>query len=70
MVAAPRLCTIPDERRAPTEANRLSRSRARENAASRLWAGIHFRSACEVGLQLGRAVGQAVIDRAKRDGAG
>jgi membrane-associated phospholipid phosphatase len=44
-------------------------SRAEENAASRLWAGIHFRSACEAGLQLGRDVGQAVIDRALTDGA-
>jgi membrane-associated phospholipid phosphatase len=45
------------------------RSRAEENAASRMWAGIHFRSACESGLKLGRDVGQAVIDRAKQDGA-
>ena len=44
-------------------------SRADENAASRLWAGIHFRSACEAGVQLGRDVGQAVIDRAATDGA-
>lgn len=48
---------------------RFFRSRAEENAASRLWAGIHFRSACEAGLELGRAVGQAVIDRATDDGA-
>jgi len=44
-------------------------SRAEENAASRLWAGIHFRSACEVGVQLGRDVGQLVVDRATEDGA-
>jgi len=44
-------------------------SRAAENAASRLWAGIHFRSACDAGLDLGRTVGQAVIDHAKQDGA-
>lgn len=44
-------------------------SRADENAASRMWAGIHFRSACEVGVKLGRDVGQAVVDLAKTDGA-
>jgi membrane-associated phospholipid phosphatase len=44
-------------------------SRATENAASRMWAGIHFRSACEAGVALGRRVGQAVIARAARDGA-
>lgn len=48
---------------------RFFRSRAEENAASRLWAGIHFRSACDAGLQLGREVGQAVIERAATDGA-
>ena len=31
---------------------------AEELAASRLWAGIHFRSACDAGLALGRAVGR------------
>jgi membrane-associated phospholipid phosphatase len=45
-------------------------SRAEENAASRIWAGIHFRSATVAGLQLGRDVGQAVIDWAESDGAG
>jgi membrane-associated phospholipid phosphatase len=45
------------------------RSRAEENAASRIWAGIHFRSATEGGLRLGRSVGQLVIARAERDGA-
>ena len=44
-------------------------SRAAENAASRLWAGIHFRSACDAGLQLGRDVGGAVIAYAEQDGA-
>ncbi len=44
-------------------------SRAEENAASRVWAGIHFRSATEAGLQLGRDVGQAVIAWAEADGA-
>jgi membrane-associated phospholipid phosphatase len=45
------------------------RSRAVENAASRLWAGIHFRSACDVGLKLGRDVAALVIDLARVDGA-
>ena len=49
---------------------RFFQSRAEENAASRVWAGIHFRSASNVGLDLGRAVGQRVIERAMSDGAG
>jgi membrane-associated phospholipid phosphatase len=44
-------------------------SRAEENAASRVWAGIHFRSAVDAGLQLGRDVGQAVIAWAETDDA-
>lgn len=44
-------------------------SRAEENAASRVWAGIHFRSASDAGVQLGRDVGQAVVDYAINDGA-
>jgi len=34
---------------------------ARESADSRVYAGIHFRSACEDGLDLGRQVGQRVV---------
>jgi len=34
---------------------------ARESADSRVYAGIHFRSACEDGLMLGRKVGQRVV---------
>ena len=34
---------------------------ARESADSRVYAGIHFRSACEDGLGLGRKVGQRAI---------
>jgi hypothetical protein len=34
---------------------------ARESADSRVYAGIHFRSACEDGLSLGRKVGQRVV---------
>src|SRR5262249_15014477 len=44
-------------------------SRAAECAASRLWAGIHFRSACDEGLRLGGKVAQAVIDWARSDGS-
>ncbi|MDF2757539.1 MAG: Phosphoesterase, PA-phosphatase related [Thermomicrobiales bacterium] len=44
-------------------------SRAEENAASRVWAGIHFRSASDAGLQLGREVGDAVIEWAESDGS-
>ena len=31
---------------------------AQENANSRVYAGIHFRSACEDGMQMGRKVGR------------
>ena len=34
---------------------------ARESADSRVYAGIHFRSACEDGLTLGRRVGERVV---------
>ena len=34
---------------------------ARESADSRIYAGIHFRSACEDGLGLGRKVGQRTV---------
>ena len=34
---------------------------ARESADSRVYAGIHFRSACEDGLALGRRVGQRTV---------
>jgi len=44
-------------------------SRAEENAASRLWAGIHFRSDCVAGVAMGQEVGEAVIEYAKADGS-
>jgi membrane-associated phospholipid phosphatase len=44
-------------------------SRAEEMGASRVWAGIHFRSASESGLALGRAVAAKVIEHALTDGA-
>jgi len=48
---------------------RLFQSRADENAASRVWAGIHTRTASEVGVRLGRDVGQRVVEHAEQDGA-
>lgn len=44
-------------------------SRAKENAASRMWSGIHFRSDSVAGVELGRQVGQAVIAYAKAYGS-
>ena len=44
-------------------------SRAEEMGASRVWSGIHFRSASESGLALGRAVAAKVIEHALTDGA-
>jgi hypothetical protein len=44
-------------------------SLANEAGESRLWAGIHFRSDITAGLELGRKVGQTVVERAKHDGA-
>jgi hypothetical protein len=40
------------------------RLNAEEMAASRVWAGIHFRTDNEAGLELGRSVAQVVIQRA------
>jgi len=42
---------------------------ASEFGESRLWAGIHFRSDLDSGWEIGRRVGEAVVERAKRDGA-
>jgi membrane-associated phospholipid phosphatase len=40
----------------------------KEYGESRVWAGIHFRSDLEAGWELGRRVGTAVVERARRDG--
>jgi len=48
--------------RFPGDARRL-RAWAEEAAVSRLYGGIHFRSANETGLALGRRVGRAAADR-------
>ena len=45
-------------------------ARAMEAAESRVWAGIHFRyETADIGLNQGRAVGRAVVQRASTDGA-
>jgi hypothetical protein len=41
----------------------------REFGESRLWAGIHFRSDLTSGWEIGRQVGEAVVARARADGA-
>jgi membrane-associated phospholipid phosphatase len=45
------------------------RARAEENAESRIWAGIHYRSDNVAGLQLGRSVGAKIVGRARQDGS-
>jgi membrane-associated phospholipid phosphatase len=44
-------------------------SRAAEAVESRLWSGIHYRSDLDVGLAIGRRVGDLVIERAATDGS-
>ena len=46
----------------------LFKTRAETQAASRLWAGIHF-PMDEAGLPMGRKIGDLVVQRAKSDGA-
>jgi hypothetical protein len=43
-------------------------AQAEEAAMSRLFGGIHWRSDNEVGLQVGRQIGQLAVDRASQDG--
>ena len=42
---------------------------SQEAGSSRLWAGIHFCSDIKAGSEIGRAVGQKVIERAENDGS-
>ncbi|MBC7949953.1 MAG: phosphatase PAP2 family protein [Chitinophagaceae bacterium] len=42
---------------------------ASEASLSRMYGGIHFRSDCEVGLVVGRNIGNHAIQRARTDGA-
>lgn len=44
-------------------------AKVQEAAMSRMWAGIHFRSDVDAGFRIGKAVAQAVIDRADTDGS-
>jgi membrane-associated phospholipid phosphatase len=43
--------------------------RAKDAAESRFQAGIHFRTDNEVGLELGKKIAAAVVERVKTDGA-
>ncbi len=45
-------------------------TKALEASNSRLWGGIHWRADNEVGLVVGRQVGDLVVERAESDGAG
>jgi membrane-associated phospholipid phosphatase len=45
-------------------------AKALEASNSRLWGGIHWRADNEVGLDVGRQVGDLVVERAEADGAG
>ena len=43
---------------------------AKEASISRMYAGIHYRADCEVGLVVGANVGGYAVIRGKADGAG
>ncbi|HEX2094454.1 MAG TPA: phosphatase PAP2 family protein [Longimicrobiaceae bacterium] len=45
------------------------RERAEEASLSRVWAGVHYRFDVLAGEELGRRVGRAVVEHARRDGA-
>jgi hypothetical protein len=44
-------------------------AKAREAAMSRFWGGIHWRADSDVGLEMGRRVGDLFVERARSDGA-
>jgi membrane-associated phospholipid phosphatase len=46
------------------------RARAEEASLSRVWAGVHYRFDVLAGEELGRKVGETVVERARGDGAG
>jgi len=50
----------------PREAARYT-GWVREFGESRFWAGIHFKSDIDAGWEVGRHVGETVVERAKRD---
>jgi membrane-associated phospholipid phosphatase len=43
---------------------------ALEASRSRMLAGIHYRSDCEVGLETGKKIGNYAVQRGQADGAG
>jgi membrane-associated phospholipid phosphatase len=45
-------------------------AKAEEASNSRLWGGIHWRADNETGMEVGRKVGELVVERAKTDGGG
>lgn len=45
-------------------------AKALEASNARLWGGIHWREDNEVGLDVGRQVGNLVVERARGGGAG
>jgi hypothetical protein len=47
----------------------LMEEKSAEAAESRLWSGIHFRSDIDIGLAIGRRVGDLVMERAASDGS-
>jgi hypothetical protein len=52
----------------PGEKN-LFREKAKEAAESRFEGGVHFRSDNVVGLEMGRKIGELVLQKAKEDGS-
>ena len=42
---------------------------AQEASQSRMWAGIHYRSDCVKGLEVGKNIGNYAVQRAQTDGA-
>jgi membrane-associated phospholipid phosphatase len=51
------------------EKSNLFNEMALEASFSRLYGAIHYRSDCEVGLEVGKKVGDFAIQRAQNDGA-
>lgn len=47
----------------------LWEKRAKDGAESRFQAGIHFRTDNDAGVELGRKVGKAIVEKVKKDGA-
>ncbi len=52
----------------PARANDYT-AMAQEASLSRMYGGIHYRADCQVGLDVGKNIGQKAIDRAVTDGA-